>query len=206
MIIHGIVAISISVSRCFLFRKHLQLKYFENFVFISLLTFGLCSYISYIPTKGSVYLILGLIGVFGSMSSKLSFLGYSNRAQISFMGFGTTAFTLIGGLSGPILDTSFLHSKLNRFEVLGTKSLVCLFAHSLKTLYFSTSGSEAETLFALPIVEWLQLVLAVLVGTYLGRQAVSLVSESVFHKATKGLLLCLSMFFLYRGMRHYIFI
>ena len=60
----------------------------------------------------------------------------TNRWHSLGCGALCTAFQLVAGISGPVLDVSFVRTGLNRMETVATKAVVQGLGHLLKVVYF----------------------------------------------------------------------
>src|SRR5215813_6366402 len=84
---------------------------------------------------------------------------------------------LVTGVTGPLLDTLFLRSPLQRKEIIATKAACQLFSHALKLVYFGAlienSGSVEPWFLAIAVA-------SSMIGTSLGKLLLEKLSDKQF--------------------------
>jgi uncharacterized membrane protein YfcA len=84
---------------------------------------------------------------------------------------------LVAGVTGPLLDTLFLRTTLERKQIIATKAACQLFSHSLKLVYFGALIDQAGS-----VEPWF-LAIAVassMIGTSLGKLLLEKLSDKQF--------------------------
>src|SRR5258707_6575830 len=84
---------------------------------------------------------------------------------------------LVTGVTGPLLDTLFLRSPLERRQIVATKAACQLFSHGLKLVYFGVLIDQAGSVEA-----WLLLIAIAssMIGTSLGKLLLEKLTDTQF--------------------------
>ena len=103
-----------------------------------------------------------------------------------------------GRVSGPLLDAFFVHSNLDRREVVATKAATQVFAHALKIAYFGAmlavdGEGVAPALFAIAVV-------CAMIGTTLARRLLEAMSDAQFRQWTRAIVLTMAAIYLVQGL------
>src|SRR5207244_753334 len=134
-------------------------------------------YVHYVPDPLVVFLGLGLTP-FVALLVPPRWLDFQRPGAAFVCGIQVAAVQLLAGAAGPLLDVSFLDTKLTRQEVVATKAVSQVFSHALKIVYFvpaMTSGAVSPALAAAVLV-------ATLAGTRLGTYALERLSDELFRR------------------------
>ena len=202
MISHGAIQFSLNFFRACFFRQYILVRSIVPFVAGALLAFLLLSSTQFTPNKALAFLCLGLFGIVGCLIRGIPGIGFSRVSEISTAGAAVSSATLISGVGGPVLDTFFASSALNRLEIMGTKSVLQGFGHILKISYFTFSLSETPIDLAnytlIPAC-----VLVALIGTYIGKSFTFRMTEGVFRKIQSSLILVTSLYFINRSANYF---
>jgi len=97
--------------------------------------------------------------------------------QVATTGLLSMMLMLLTGVTGPLLDTMFLRSPLERRQIIATKASCQVFGHAFKLIYFGAvidqGGSAEPWLLALAVV-------SSMIGTSLGKQILERLSDLQF--------------------------
>lgn len=104
-------------------------------------------------------------------------------------GIASGVVTLLVGASGPFLAAFFLRDDLDRREVIATKAFLQTFGHAAKIPAFLSLGFDyvGEAALILPLLA------AVVAGTIAGNWVLDRMSETLFRKAFRWVLLALGV-------------
>jgi len=102
----------------------------------------------------------------------------------------------VTGVSGPLLDSYFLGGKLDRRQIVATKAMCQLMAHTLKLAYFSGIITEAAAID--PIMAVLA-VLASMLGTTLARRILEALTEAQFRTWANRLITAIAGYYVAYG-------
>ena len=165
----------------------------------ALAAFILVASLPFAPSKAIAFLCLGAFGILGCSSMSIPGVGFDKPSEISTAGAAVSTATVLSGVGGPILDTFFAGSHLNRLEILGTKSVLQGFGHLLKIAYFLfASDSATPTLTTFHLLPFC--VLAAFFGTFVGKSVAFRMTEGVFRKIQSSLIFVTSVYFLKRAL------
>lgn len=202
MMIHGLTQMAANGFRAFLLRKDIQFRVLSPYLIGSLLSFLLFTSIQFVPSKEFVLIALGLSPLLGfSLSNKIDF-DILKKQNAMLCGAVIMATQIMAGASGPLLDVFFLNSKMNRHQVIATKSFTQSFSHFLKLGYFgaiaylSQKGLDPDlNWYLFPLV-----VLTAFTGTRLGKSVLDKISEQQFKSYGKSFAIGIGLFYFGRGI------
>jgi len=118
-------------------------------------------------------------------------------AQVAATGFVSMMLMLTTGVTGPLLDTMFLRSTLERRQIIATKAACQLFSHGFKLVYFGVLIDQAGT-----VEPWF-LAIAVassMIGTSLGKLLLERLSEAQFRAWSNRLITALASYYVGYGV------
>jgi uncharacterized protein len=195
MAAHGFAQLLANGTRFLSLRKHV---YWRGFVFYAMgtaMAAGIFWIITYSPSRALLFFTLGAI----PLSSLLPWapkLDFQKPAHAIFCGFLNTGAHFTAGVSGPLLDLFFVQSKMNRFQIIGTKALTQTLGHALKIGYF---GTMAGALIELPAWVPAGVALSAIGGTFAGGWVLRKMSEESFRVNLKRIFLLIGCVYLARG-------
>lgn len=197
MVLHAVTQMASNGWRAILWHRHIQwhctLFYFAGCA----LAVGLWSLTLYVPDKAVALLMLGLSPfVLRAVPERLlpATLG---PAQLVGGGFACMMLMLLTGVTGPLIDQIFLHSKMGRREIVATKASCQVFGHGFKLLYFGALIDQAGT------VEGWMLLLAVassMLGATLGKTILERLSDQQFRTWANRLITVLATYYVGYGL------
>ena len=121
-------------------------------------------------------------------------------------GFISTGFQLMAGVSGPLLDSFFVRTKLDKFGVVATKAVTQTFGHLLKIAYFGgfasifmQTGVNDSNLHIAPWILICAVGLAFL-GTTLSRRVLDGMDEAKFRRYTRIVITLIGAGYLLTGL------
>ena len=104
-----------------------------------------------------------------------------------------TTLMLLTGVSGPLFDSFFLGGRLDRREIVATKSVCQLFGHAMKLAYFTALVDHAAGID--PIVAALA-VAASLIGTTLARPVLETLTDSQYRGWATRIITAIACYYL----------
>ena len=198
MMLHGSVQLVSNGYRCWLLREQIYWPAMLPHGIGGAVALGALLWTQFQPDRALVLIVVGLAPLLAEASRPLVRWQIEHRPTAVLCGFVTTL-TQIIGVSGPVLDLFYTHSKLNRFQVVASKAFTQSLGHFVRIGYWllvaGTAAWQEE-------VTWygaaLLLVCAV-VGTRLGRALLERISERNFQRHTRILVLILGLLCLGQG-------
>jgi uncharacterized membrane protein YfcA len=103
---------------------------------------------------------------------------------------------LVTGVTGPLLDTMFLRSSLERKQIIATKACCQLFSHGLKLLYFGALIDQVGQ-----VEPWFMLVAIAssMIGTSCGKLLLERLSDKQFRVWSNRLITVLASYYVGYG-------
>src|SRR3954466_9062734 len=143
MVMHAVTQMASNGWRAILWWRHIAWKTFAFNVAGSLVSVGLWSIWLYVPDKAMALLLLGLSPfIVRAIPDKVMPRTFG-PAQVAATGFVAMMLMLTTGVTGPLLDTMFLRSALERRQIIATKAACQLFSHGFKLVYFGVLVTQA---------------------------------------------------------------
>lgn len=196
MTAHGFAQLIANGTRFLSLLKHVAWKSSLFYLAGAAVAASLFWFVSFSPSRAVLFLVLGSIPILSLLPLTPKF-DFQIRSHAFFCGLINTVAHLTAGVSGPVLDLFFVNSKMNRFEVIGTKAFTQTIGHLLKIGYFA---SMAGALMELPT--WLPFSVAgsAIVGTQIGGWILRRMSDSRFRVYLRRLFLIIGCVYLVRGV------
>ena len=149
-----------------------------------------------VPTW-AIFLLLGLSPLVRYIPRVA--VSVETRAGSVLCGVVVMAAQLLAGASGPLLDIFFVDSKLDRHQIVATKAFTQSLGHTVKVFYFATFIAMSDIAFG-------SLLLAAAcapIGTYLGKQILSMLSNRNFRMASIVLTHVIGVIYLAKALAEY---
>ena len=200
MILHAITQFFANGSRAFIHRSHIYTKTLLPYFAGMFTTFAIFAFVSFIPPKPLVFLLLGLGPFLSFMLPKDLKLDFTKPRQAYFCGFMTSGFQLTGGVSGPLLDMFFQTRALTRHQTVATKAFTQAVSHIMKFLYFGFLVSSFSTAAGgLPLWLCLAVIPMALCGSHVSKFILEKLTDVHFYKATQIALFVIGTVYLTRA-------
>ena len=197
MVIHGLVQIAANGSRCIFLKSHIQKSLITNYLIGTVLAFFAFIFITFVPDRAVVFIILGSFPILVKYSLKLKNLDITSPRTSVIAGFTMTTLQLLAGVSGPILDAFYQNTKLSRLEIVANKALAQTASHLFKVLYyFIFVGTDN----LLPIWFIALSMLTAILATRFGTAVLSNWNDTSFRKYTDQLISVSSLICLAQGI------
>jgi uncharacterized membrane protein YfcA len=197
MVLHAVTQMASNGWRALLWRQHIAWKTaFASFAG-SLVSLGLWSVWLYVPDKAVALLLLGcspfiVRAIPDSVLPRTLGPGQMLGGSVVCM-----MLMLVTGVTGPLLDTLFLRSPLQRKEIIATKAACQLFSHALKLVYFGTlieqSGSVEPWFLAIAVA-------SSMIGTSLGKLLLEKLSDKQFRAWSNRIITVIAGYYVGYGL------
>jgi uncharacterized protein len=197
MVMHGGTQLFSNLTRAALLWRFVYWRGFGMYVWGACAAYTALSYVHYVPDPLVVFLGLGLTP-FVALLVPPRWLDFQRPGAAFVCGIQVAAVQLLAGAAGPLLDVSFLDTKLTRQEVVATKAVSQVFSPALTIVYFvpaMTSGAVSPALAAAVLV-------ATLAGTRLGTYALERMSDELFRRYSRRLVFAIGCVYLCKAGLH----
>lgn len=196
MALHAVNQIASNLWRAVLWRRHVRLRAAWPFLAGSVLALGVWSVVLFVPDRAMALLLLGL----SPFAVRLlpARLAPDPHRLPDGLGFGAASMSLmlLTGVSGPLVDTLFLSSRLDRREIVATKAVCQVVGHALKLLYFG--GLIEGAALVDPAMAFAAIVCSVL-GTTLARRLLDAMTEATFRAWANRLVTAIALVYVAQG-------
>jgi uncharacterized membrane protein YfcA len=197
MVLHAVTQMASNGWRALLWWRHIGWRSMGFYVAGCLVAVGLWSLTLYVPNKAVALLMLGASPfVIRAVPEKILPRSFG-PAQVAMTGLVSMTLMLLTGVTGPLLDTMFLRSPLERRQIIATKAACQVFGHGFKLFYFGALIQQAGE-----IEPWF-LALAVassIVGSSLGRFLLERLSDTQFRLWSNRLITALGTYYVGYGL------
>jgi uncharacterized protein len=196
MVVFSILQLSGNIWRIYLWRQFIVWRIVFAYVVGSLSAFALLSFISFVPDKAFVYLVLGAMP-FAVEAIPRAWRPNIERAGVpTASGFITSAIQLLAGNGGLLLDIVFQKSKLDRKTTVATKAMAQSFTHVLRMLYYIPLGGMGG---AMPLWGYGAAILITIAGTSLAAVMLERMTDDGFRHWTRNVIFAVSSVYLLRA-------
>ena len=204
MVVHGAVQGVSNSYRAYLLRGHVRWDIFGKIVVGAVPALALLFLLRYVPSKGVLFMVLGLLPVLLWLPKGWISLDAQKPAHAIFCGFCVTGLNLVAGVAGPALDMFFVKTQMPRHEIVATKAIIMFTSHIMKILYFGIPllmrAKLSGQVSGLP--PWWFFIAAVpliILGTFTGTRILGHMSNVGFRSTTKYLVSVVGVFYVFRG-------
>ena len=197
MVLHAVTQMASNGWRALLWRQHIVWKTAAASIVGSLLSLGLWSIWLYVPDKAVALLLLGC--------SPFLVRAIPDRVLPRTLGPGQMLggsmvcmmLMLVTGVTGPLLDTLFLRSPLERRQIIATKASCQVFGHGFKLVYFGALIEQAGQ-----VEPWF-LAIAVassMIGTSAGKLLLEKLTDQQFRTWSNRIITALATYYVGYGL------
>src|SRR5476649_1608233 len=197
MILHAVTQMASNGWRALLWWRHIGWRSMGFYVAGCLVAVGLWSLTLYVPDKAVALLMLGASPfVIRAIPEKILPRTFG-PAQVAGTGFTSMMLMLLTGVTGPLLDTMFLRSPLERRQIIATKAACQVFGHGFKLFYF---GALIQRVGTIPLWFLALAVASSIIGTSLGRLLLERLSDAQFRLWSNRLITALASYYVGYGL------
>jgi uncharacterized membrane protein YfcA len=201
MVLHGVTQTASNGWRAYLWRGYVAWPILLRYLLGATLAFGAFTLVRFVPDPALVLVVLGLTPFLAWMVPD----GLAPRADrfggAELCGFIGTAFQLLSGVSGPLLDVFFVRCPLDRRAVVATKAACQVATHLLKLVYFGRIIGDGGDELGWPVLA-ISVVLA-MAGTSLSRAVLERLTDIQFRNWTQRIVLGVGLVYLLQGIAAY---
>ena len=197
MVLHAVTQMASNGWRATLWFRHIVWKSMAFYVAGCVVSVGLWSITLYVPDKAMALLLLGLSPfIIRAIPDRILPRSFG-PAQVAATGLVSMMLMLLTGVTGPLLDTMFLRSPLERRQIIATKAACQVFGHGFKLLYFGALIEQVGQ-----VEPWF-LAIAVtssIIGTSLGKLLLEKLSDAQFRIWSNRLITALASYYVGYGL------
>jgi uncharacterized membrane protein YfcA len=186
MVLHGITQFFSNGWRAVIWRQWIDWKIIGLYGLGALPAIAIPIFLAYVPDKPVMLITLGLVPYVAAALPVRWALDATKPWHAVACGFSVAGLQLIAGVAGPLLDTFFVRTKLDRRAVVATKAATQAISHTLKVGYYGTLLSQVP---ALGLDVYGAAVAAAVVGTTLAGSVLEKMSNENFRRWTKTIVL-----------------
>lgn len=198
MVLHGIAQAFSNGSRVWLYRRHIKWQVLGYYTVGALLVLGAFALFRFVPDIGLVFLLIGCFPFMAMVMPKSLNLDME-RAPVAFSsGLLVTVAQMLAGASGPVLDIFYVQSSMTREEILGTKAVTQTLGHILKLIYYLFIMAVAATELPLWVVP--AVVIAAILGNWLGSFVVRRMSDHQFKQIGRYVIMVIGIIYIGKGV------
>lgn len=197
MAVHGVIQLTANGSRAWLSRHYIVWRIVAFMALGVLSAAGLLLLFNYSPNAASVSLLIGLLPILVWLPKRWFHLN-ANRASHAFCcGIASGGLTIAAGVSGPLIDIFFVRSRMDRRQVVATKAMIQVVAHSIKIIFYLGAAM------ALSAGEWGIVLLAApfaMLGTQAGNRIIHRLTDANFRTWTRWIVTGIGVFYFAQGI------
>ena len=197
MVLHAVTQMASNGWRAILWWRHIVWKIMAFSVAGNLVAVGLWSITLYVPDKAIALVMLGVSPFIVRAIPERILPRTFGPAQVAATGVVSMMLMLITGVTGPLLDTMFLRSPLQRKQIIATKAACQLFSHTFKLVYFGALIDQAAD-----VAPWLMAIAVAssIVGTSMGKFLLERLSDGQFRVWSNRLITALASYYVGYGL------
>jgi uncharacterized membrane protein YfcA len=198
MVIHGVAQFASNGWRAVLWWRFIDWRVFRGYAVGAVLVVGAMLALQFTLSRPAVMVVLGVTPflVFALPSGwqlNVDRAGHPQACGLVCMGV-----QMLSGVSGPLLDTFFVRSAMNRHQVVSTKAAVQTLSHALRIVFFGALLATSDQ----PLGPGLAVLIVVsaIVGTTASKAVLDRITDANFRQITQRLVLVLGGCYLAAGL------
>ncbi|MDP1963336.1 MAG: sulfite exporter TauE/SafE family protein [Reyranella sp.] len=197
MVLHAITQMASNGWRALLWWRYIEWKSTAFYVAGCLVAVGLWSITLYVPDKSVALLLLGLSPFIIRAIPESILPRTFGPLQVAVTGLFSMMLMLLSGVTGPLLDTMFLRSPLDRRRIIATKASCQVFGHGFKLLYFGALIAEVGQ-----VEPWFLAVAIAssMIGTSLGKLLLEKLTDKQFRVWSNRLITTIATYYVGYGL------
>lgn len=197
MAVHGVIQLTANASRAWLSRQFIVWRIVAFMTFGVLSAAGLLLLFRYSPNAATVSLLIGLMPILVWMPKQWFHFDANRASHAIGCGIASGGLTIAAGVSGPLIDIFFVRSKMDRRQVVATKAMIQVVAHSIKIIFYLGAALSLTT------GEWTIILLAApfaMLGTHTGNRILQRLTDANFRAWTRWIVTGIGVFYFLQGL------
>lgn len=198
MVIHGVAQFASNGWRAVLWWRAIRWRVFRGYAAGAALVVCAMLLLDATLSRAAVLVMLGSTPFLAYLLPQRWQLNVDRKGHSFACGFICMGLQMLSGVSGPLLDTFFVRSAMNRHEVVSTKAAVQTLSHATRIVFFGTLLASSGQLLnpALALV----LVVSAILGTTASRLVLDRMTDANFRRITQRLVLAIGACYLGWGL------
>ncbi|MFM9863722.1 MAG: TSUP family transporter [Micropepsaceae bacterium] len=197
MVLHGITQFFSNGWRAVIWRQWIDWRIIGLYTLGALPALVVPLALAYVPDKATMLILLGLTPYAAAAVPQQWALDATKTSHAVACGFIVAGLQLIAGVAGPLLDTFFVRSALDRRAVVATKAATQALSHTMKVGYYGVLLAQVPNL---GLDVYGAAIAAAIVGTTLAGPLLEKMSNENFRKWTKTIVLVVGAISIAQGM------
>ncbi|PRY64126.1 sulfite exporter TauE/SafE [Vreelandella songnenensis] len=197
MAVHGVIQLTANASRAWLSRRFIVWRIVVFMLLGVLSAAGLLLLFNYSPNATVVSLLIGLMPILVWLPKRWFHLDANRASHAVCCGLASGGLTIAAGVSGPLIDIFFVRSRMDRRQVVATKAMIQVCAHTIKILFYLGSA------LSLGAGEWGIVLLAApfaMLGTQAGNRILHRLTDANFRTWTRWIVTAIGAFYFTQGL------
>ncbi|RUR33148.1 sulfite exporter TauE/SafE family protein [Vreelandella nanhaiensis] len=197
MAVHGVIQLTANGSRAWLSRRFIVWRIVAFMTLGVLSAAGLLLLFNYSPNAATVSILIGLMPILVWMPKRWFHLDANRKSHALCCGMASGGLTIAAGVSGPLIDIFFVRSQMDRRQVVATKAMIQVVAHSIKILFYLGAALSLST------GEWGMVLLAApfaILGTQTGTRILHRLTDANFRTWTRWIVTGIGVFYFIQGI------
>ena len=196
MMLHGVTQLASNGWRALLWWRHVRWRIVGSYVAGATAALVAWSLWRYVPSKAVALLLLGATPFLARLVPTDLRPVPERGMHAAAHGAACMMLLLVTGVAGPLLDQFFLGGRLDRREILATKSVCQIFGHAAKLLYFGAIIDDAATVD--PVLAAIAIG-AALVGTWYSKRILEAMSDLQYRVWAGRLITAIAIYYIAHG-------
>lgn len=198
MVLHGVTQLASNGWRAILWRSAIDWRVFRGCAWGTFAALAIFAVVQLVAAKPVALIVLGITPFLALLLPKDMALDVQKRGHPFACGLVCSALQLTGGISGPILDTFFVRSDMDRRAVVATKASTQALGHVVKIGYFGGLVAASQRGTVDPALAALMVALAI-TGTTLSRRVLERMNDASFRQWTRWTVMVTGTVYLVSG-------
>ncbi|MBK8323471.1 MAG: sulfite exporter TauE/SafE family protein [Betaproteobacteria bacterium] len=198
MVLHGVTQFASNGWRAILWRSAIDWRVFRGCAYGTFAALALFIFVQLVVSKPIALIVLGLTPFVALALPKDLALDVQKRGHSFACGLVCSSLSLVGGVSGPLLDVFFVRSDMDRRAVVATKASTQALGHVVKVGYFGVLVGGAQRGTVDPMLAAFMVVLAI-TGTTLARRILERMTDASFRQWTRWTVMTTGVVYLGAG-------
>jgi uncharacterized membrane protein YfcA len=197
---HGILQLVANGWRAVLHREHIQPRILGWFAIATLAAAAVMLAVSFVPPKALVFLLMGLLPILLWLPKGWFAPDAAKPAVALVSGFIAGLLNLTAGVSGPLIDTVFVRTGLNRHQIVATKAAIQSLNHIAKIAVFGLLLVQSSGRGVMPPLWLFALAIpASMLGTRGGGWVLDRLSDANFKRWTAWIVTAIGLIYLFKA-------